>query len=119
MVHAFGPSRAAGRGRQFRTSGADRPSVASAKRLAASEVDMSPSTWVEDPRLAEAVVERDLAYRGMRRAVPDLDRPEVERGALTNAQALTVARYFAAEDRVRALRMTGTADFLPRQSVSS
>ena len=79
---------------------------------------MSPSSLVEDPRIVQAVVERDLAYRGMRRAVPDLDRPVTERGALTDDQALAVARFLAAEDRVRALRATGAAAFRPLQSVS-
>ena len=79
---------------------------------------MSPSTWVEDPWIVEAVVERDLAYRGMRRAVPDLDLPVVARRALDDDQALAVARYLAAEDRVRALRTTGAIVLRGRESVS-
>jgi hypothetical protein len=54
--------------------------------------------------VSEARFARDEAYRAMRRAVPDLERPAADRGPLTDEQARTVARYLAAEDDLRRRR---------------
>ena len=47
---------------------------------------------------------RDEAYRAMRRAIPDLERPAAERGTLSDEQSRTVARYLAAEEQLRVRR---------------
>ena len=54
--------------------------------------------------VSAARFERDEAYRAMRRAIPDLEKPAAERGALSEEQARTVERYQAAEEQLRIRR---------------
>ncbi len=59
---------------------------------------------VDEAAVAAALAKRDLCYGVMRRAVPDLEKPAAERAPLSGEQAIVVARFVVAEDRLRVLR---------------